>query len=175
MQVKISPKDFYENLYKELEAITPLKVDCGKLCNNACCEVSEEITGMYLFPFEEVMYSSMPEWGKIYDTDFVTNGKREINLFTCNGYCDRRKRPLSCRIFPLVPYIKKGEGIKIVIDPRGREICPLAKSMAAEELDEDFFKAVEKTMKKCMLVKECRDFLMSLSDEIFIGENLWEK
>lgn len=174
MKVKISPKQFYENLYKELESITPLKVDCGKLCNNACCEVSEEITGMYLFPFEEVMYSPMPKWGKIYDTDFVTEGGREIDLFTCDGYCDREKRPLSCRIFPLIPYVK-GKEMKIVIDPRGREMCPLAKTMKAEELDARFVKAVGKVMKKCMMVKECRDFLTSLSDEIFIGENLWEK
>lgn len=175
MKVKISPKKFYENLYKELENITPLKLDCGKLCNNACCEVTDEITGMYLFPCENAMYSPMPKWGKIYDTDFVTDGGASIDLFTCDGYCDRRKRPLSCRIFPLIPYIKRGEGMKIVIDPRGKEMCPLAQTMDAQELDADFVRAVERVIKKCMKVRECRDFLMSLSDEIFIGENLWRK
>lgn len=166
MKAKISPKEFYDNIYKMLDNITPLSVDCGKLCKNACCAVSEEITGMYLFPFEEKMYSPMPDWGKIYDTDFVTKNGKEINLFTCDGHCEREKRPLSCRIFPLVPYIEKGK-VKLVMDPRGKGMCPLAQTMRVDELNPEFVKAVEKAMKKCMKVKECQDFLSSLSDEIF--------
>ncbi|MBR1969385.1 MAG: hypothetical protein IKA17_03415 [Clostridia bacterium] len=167
MKKKISPKEFYESIYRELDSVTPLKVDCGKLCDNACCVVTDEITGMYLFPFEETMYSPIPEWGKIYDTDFVCKSGREINLFTCQGTCDREKRPLSCRIFPLIPRVEKDGSFTLVMDPRGREMCPLCKVMRVDELDADFVKTVEKVMKKCMLVKECRDFLCSLSEEIF--------
>lgn len=167
MKVKISPEKFYTEIYKELHSVTPLKVDCGKLCDNACCAVTDEITGMYLFPFEEVMYAPMPQWGKIYDTDFVCKSGREINLFTCTGKCNRKQRPLSCRIFPLIPRVEKDGSFKLVMDPRGREMCPLCKTMRVEELDDDFVEAVEKAMKKCMLVKECRDFLCSLTDEIF--------
>lgn len=166
MKLKISPKEFYTSIYKELDYITPLKVDCGKLCDNACCVVTDEITGMYLFPCEEVMYSPMPEWGKIYDTDFECESGK-IDLITCIGHCDREKRPLSCRIFPLIPRVEKDGSFKLVMDPRGREMCPLCKAMRVDELDEEFVKAVEKAMKKCMLIKECRNFLCALSDEIF--------
>ena len=167
MKIKISPKEFYTSIYKDLDKVTPLKVDCGKLCGNSCCVVTDEITGMYLFPFEEVMYSPMPKWGKIYDTDFVCKNGREINLFTCTGTCEREKRPLSCRIFPLIPRVEKNGTFKLVMDPRGREMCPLAKAMRVDELDSNFVKTVEKVIRKCMFVKECRDFLYSLSEEIF--------
>lgn len=40
-----------------LNDITPLKFDCGVLCNKACCK-GDKNTGMYLYPGEELMYMS---------------------------------------------------------------------------------------------------------------------
>ena len=53
MKVGISSKEFYRKVYAQIGDLTPIKADCGKLCDGACCAVTEEITGMYLFPFEE--------------------------------------------------------------------------------------------------------------------------
>ena len=117
MKAYIKPKDFYEAINKIIGDETPLEVDCGKLCDGACCAVTDEITGMYLFPFEIEMYKKMPHWAKVYDTDF-TYGEKEAELFTCTGKCDRNKRPLSCRIFPLVPYAHRGEKLAIKMDAR---------------------------------------------------------
>ncbi len=163
MKVKMSAEKFYNAVYHILGDVTPLKVDCGRLCNGACCMVDEEeITGMYLFPGEGVMYENMPEWGKIYDTDFSYNGKY-IDLFTCTGTCDRDRRPLSCRIFPLVPYVDKNGKMEIRMDIRGRGMCPLATAMKTDDLDEAFVRKVTLAMRLCMANCEVREFLYAQS------------
>jgi len=168
MKTKIDEKVFYTKLYKMLEDVTPLEIDCGKLCNGACCAVTDEITGMYLFPGEKVMYNPMPSWGEIHETDFTYGDGKEAELFTCPGKCDRAQRPLSCRIFPLVPYAKKGEELKIIMDVRGRGMCPLATAMKIEDLSPEFTEKVTVAMKLCMKVREIREFIYALSD--FIDE-----
>ena len=114
-------KKIYKHLYKLLEKATPIGVDCGQLCNGACCEGDGE-TGMYLFPFEEQMYNGTEEWLEIYDSDFIFKGK-PVKIAICNGTCNRKKRPLSCRIFPLF----KIDG-ELKNDPRAVHVCPLAKA-----------------------------------------------
>ena len=165
MKLKISKEEFYNTVYGILGNVTPLEVDCGQLCNGACCEVTDEITGMYLFPGEEVMYKNMPDWAEIYDTDFCYNGKY-ADLFTCTGSCEREKRPLSCRIFPLVPYVKKGERLEIRMDIRGRGMCPLATAMKPGDLDPKFVKNVTLAMKFCMTNPEVREFLYALTESL---------
>ena len=131
-------KKLYKHLYKLLEKATPIGVDCGQLCNGACCEGDGE-TGMYLFPFEECMYDGREEWLKIYDSDFIFKGK-PVKIAICNGTCDRKKRPLSCRIFPLF----KIDG-ELKNDLRAVHVCPLAKgNITLEEYDQTF---VENTKK----------------------------
>ena len=166
MKKRLDKKEFYTKLYRMLDDITPLEVDCGQLCDGACCAVTDEITGMYLFPGEEVMYKPLPDWAEIHDTDFTYDGGKEINLITCEGRCDRHLRPLSCRIFPLVPYVKRGGEPEIVIDVRGKGMCPLATAMKIEDLSPEFVETVTKAMKMCMLVRDTREFLYALSDSL---------
>ena len=96
----------------------------------------------------------------------VLGDGKEAELFTCPGHCDRKLRPLSCRIFPLVPYAKEGEELKIVMDIRGRGMCPLATAMKIEDLDPEFVKKVTLAMKLCMNVKQTREFIYALSESI---------
>ena len=70
---------------------------------------------------------------RIEESEFEANGKKTLILY-CEGHCDRRKRPLSCRIFPLVPYAKRGEKMEIIMDVRGKGMCPLATAMKKEDL-----------------------------------------
>lgn len=178
MKLTINKKHFYEKIYKMLEDVTPLKVDCGELCNGACCAVTDEITGMYLFPGENVMYKPMPSWGEIHEIDFTYDDGKSVDLFTCTGTCNRKLRPLSCRIFPLVPYAKRGEDLKIIMDIRGRGMCPLATAMKITDLDSEFVEKVTLAMKLCMKVYDTREFIYSLSeslDEIgFLKEEFYE-
>lgn len=166
MKTTINAKIFYEKLYKMLENVTPLTVDCGQLCDGACCAVTDDVTGMYLFPGEDIMYDPMPSWGEIHDIDFTYDGGKYIDLFTCTGTCDRKLRPLSCRIFPLVPYAKRGEKLQILMDVRGRGMCPLATAMKIGDLSPEFVEKVTQAMQLCMAVRETREFIYALSGSL---------
>nr|HML49564.1 hypothetical protein [Clostridia bacterium] len=83
---------------------TPLKSDCGRLCNAACCQADEEGRGgMLLFPGEERFYDPLPGWARLEPMDF---GGRPSRLLVCEGRCERSQRPLACRIFPLTPVLR---------------------------------------------------------------------
>lgn len=164
--VKTDSVKFYNAAANIIGDNTPLCVDCGKLCNNACCEVTDEITGMYLFPEEKKRWMIVPSWAKIYDTDFEYSDECFAKLFTCKGKCVRKMRPLACMIFPLVPYAHRGEKLQIIMDPRGRSMCPLVQAVKIEELDPEFVKAVTRAMNMLMKVRECREFIYSLSKQL---------
>ena len=134
-------KDFYSYIYRLTENVTPLPVDCGKLCDCSCCKGDED-TGMYLFPGEKVMYENLPEWAKIRKCGF-SFGVHKVDFISCTGQCDRALRPLACRIFPLFPYIDILGDLKIIMDPRGKGICPLAKALDISSLDRNFVRVVK--------------------------------
>lgn len=166
VKIPMSYKTLYTKAYALLENVTPIKVDCGQICDRACCKVEEEITGMYLFPEENVMFRDMPSYAKLYDTDFEYDYGRYADLFTCDGSCERWRRPLSCRIFPLLPYCHEGEEPRIIMDPRGKGICPLARTMTIEELDPEFVEAVERVTGLIMKNPQIRQFIYALSKQI---------
>ena len=85
-----------------LENVTPLKTDCGLLCQGLCCRPMEgEMTGMLLFPGEEAYYEGR-EGYRMTATEAGT-------LLICSGRCDRADRPLSCRLMPLIPLVRLNE------------------------------------------------------------------
>ncbi len=153
--------EFYKQIYKIIGDYTPLDVDCGGLCGGACCDGDEE-TGMYLFPGERHMYKPKENWYEISDTDFFVEGKA-VDIFICTGSCPRDKRPLACRIFPLLPYVDEKGKMQVVLDPRGRSICPLARAMKPQDLDPEFVRRVEKAGKIMMKFPPMRKYLTSLS------------
>ena len=159
--MKINPQIIYKYAYELLEKVTPCYDDCGKKCGAVCCEDSEEGTGMYLYPFEECMLYPLPGWAKTEPSGFFYADK-EVKIFSCPGTCDRAFRPLACRIFPLVPYKKKGERMKIVFDPRATAMCPLQPA----DLCEEFVEAVTRAMRAVCKIKEGRAFIEAQSELI---------
>lgn len=151
----------YSYLYKKLNKRTPLKTDCGLLCKNACCsdELCEE-QGMYLFPGEEKMFEGDDNF-KIEESEFLYGDKKAKIIF-CKGKCDRNKRPLSCRIFPLFPYITPFGELKVIVDVRARGICPLYKKEITE-FNSVFKRGVKHIGEILMNESETFDFLFSLS------------
>lgn len=166
VKLPVSFKRLYEMAYAAMGNETPIKADCGLLCGKACCRVEEEITGMYLFPEENVMFRDMPEGMKLYDTDFEYDYGRYADLLTCGGSCDRSRRPLACRIFPLLPYITPEGGLEIIVDPRGKSMCPMAKTMSAEEFDPDFAAAVRRASNIILKNRQVRLFVEKLSRQL---------
>ena len=102
-----------------LMALTPLTSDCGSLCAGVCCRPMEgEETGMLLFPGEDALYADKDGY-RVIDTE---TGK----LLICSGTCDRQDRPLSCRLFPLLPALRNG-AVRVEMDERARPVCPLVR------------------------------------------------
>ncbi len=156
--MKINPCSIYGYAYRLLETVTPCKTDCGKRCGAACCMDSDAGSGMYLYPGEAKMISPVPRWANIEPSGFFYDG-RETDFFSCCGKCERQLRPLACRIFPLVPYKKAGERMKIIYDPRALSMCPLR----PEELEPAFVTAVTRAMRAVVKIREGRAFIEAQS------------
>jgi len=142
-------KQIYTGIYNYLNDATPLPFDCGKLCGRRCCKGDG---GMYLFPGEEVMHKKT--FLNITDSAFTYCGKAVL-FAACEGICEREKRPLSCRIFPLFPYLKRGQDLRIITDPRAYAICPLTSC----EPDRHFYKKVKRAILLLMKFEPVREFL----------------
>lgn len=158
----------YLQIYRLFDHSTPLKLDCGKLCNSACCEGDE--SGMYLFPGEENVQKILKsKWAKIEKSDFYyeyCGKKKNVPLLVCEGECDRYERPLACRIFPLTPYLTKDGRLEIIMDPRAKAICPISRELSADELDLKFLKNVKKAFVLLMKNEEFRAYMTSYSEYI---------
>lgn len=130
-----------------LETATPLGRDCGLLCGARCCAGGPE-DGMLLFPGEELLYQEMglPDGWKIQDSSIRLPGRATpVQLLVCSGTCDRPLRPLSCRIFPLLPRMDVRGGIRLEPDLRALPICPLLTSAGepTHRIRPSFVRAVE--------------------------------
>ena len=106
--------------YELLEYVTPLTYDCGKLCKGLCCK-GDNNTGMWLFPYEDEILKDIPDF-VIKDCEGNFGGKMVI----CSGKCDRKTRPLACRIYPYFPMITE-DGFDARADIRGIMTCPMLK------------------------------------------------
>ncbi len=158
----------YLQLYRLFDNNTPLPIDCGKLCNSACCQ--GEDSGMLLFPGEEEVYNLLkPEAMRIEETDLIYSYKdteHKTPILFCGGKCDRYIRPLACRIFPLTPVLDDNGHIEIIIDPRAKSVCPLAKTLYIDEYDENFVKSVKKTFVLLNKNKQVHNFLVEYTKYI---------
>lgn len=143
------------------ERETPLKRrDCGKYCSSLCCGGSADDV-VFLFPGEKELLSSQK-------FEFLhTDANYGFDALFCGATCERKYRPLGCRIFPLFPLATKiGERTKITVvyDPRALKICPLLKNMRV--ISRDFVKAVKRAGEYMLLDSDLREYLLNLSEEL---------
>ncbi len=142
---------------EKLNQATPLKRDCGRLCGARCCRPLEgEETGMLLFPGEAEAYAGKAGW-KIRKT-------ARGDLLLCSGTCNREERPLSCRLFPLLPLIGDDGEICVVTDQRARAVCPLARQ-GKSAMDPAFIEAVRQAGEILAAQDEQAVFLDMLEEE----------
>ena len=138
-------------LFSEL---TPLSSDCGRLCGGACCQsLPGETTGMLLFPGEEAYYADKAEYALL-PCALGT-------LLVCSGRCKREDRPLSCRLFPLLPVLRP-DGVKVATDLRARPVCPLARQ-GRDALLPEFVQAVREAGRLLAGDETQRPFLEKLT------------
>jgi len=160
----------YKKAYAILNNVSPLKFDCGVLCNGACCK-GEKNTGMYLYPGEEIMYESNPGLLKISKINFSDEYAKDILHAVCNGKCERSFRPLACRIFPLVPYISADGSLTIREDLRAFNLCPLIGQSKNQSFNMLFQRKVVNAFRLLINDEDIKLFIKYISSEI----NLYEK
>lgn len=141
-----------------LQTLTPLKSDCGRLCSGACCQ-GDDATGMLLFPDEEALYTDCT-FAEIVSADFSLGGKQAL-LLVCRGACERKNRPLACRLFPLfLTFTKSGEP-KVRMDRRAACVCPLT-DYGLMGLDTAFVEAVKEAYALLLKDETCAAYLKEL-------------
>jgi hypothetical protein len=149
-------KEAYSLLYHE----TPLGYyNCGRLCDGLCCR--GDCKGMWLYPYEEELFANK-EGFEVCETE----GNYGYPMVTCSGECDRRERPLACRIFPLFPLVFEEDNkirIKVVFDPRAT-MCPLARS--EKPLDPSFIKNVKKAARYLIRDEKILEYMKEVSAEL---------
>lgn len=145
-----------------LENLTPLKTDCGRLCQGACCR-GDEATGMLLFPGEEALYEGCA-FARVVPTDFSLGGT-PAQLLVCDGRCDRKNRPLACRLFPLFLKFREDQPPVLRMDARARAVCPLT-DYGMKALDPAFRQAACRAYDLLLEDEVCAKYLKAL-DEAF--------
>lgn len=124
--------------------------DCGELCkkdNNGvpfCCDVGNAVPYLYRKEFD-MLKKRTDLW-----REWTPRNKQEIKMKSeqesvdtvfceCKGYeyCERPNRSISCRTFPLEPYIdKRGSLVGLVYIRAFLLGCPLSKS--PEKIKQEF-------------------------------------
>lgn len=141
-----------------LSALTPLKTDCGRLCEGACCQ-GDSGTGMLLFPGEDALYETC-SFARVIPADFALGGE-DVTLFVCAGRCERDNRPLACRLFPLFLTFKDDGTTKLRIDRRAKSVCPLT-DYGIKSLDPEFKQAARKAYDLLLEDEACAAYLRDL-------------
>ena len=145
-----------------LNHLTPLKTDCGRLCQGACCQ-GDEATGMLLFPGEEALYENCA-FARVVPTGFSLGGT-PAQLLVCSGRCDRKNRPLACRLFPLFLKFREDQTPVLRMDARARAVCPLT-DYGMKALDPEFRQAARRAYDLLLEDGICAAYLKAL-DEAF--------
>lgn len=154
-------RTYYAKLYAKVFAAigdkTPLGKDCGVLCGCACCRGGDG-DGMLLFPGEETTLRTVEAEGG--------------TLAVCGGTCDREKRPLACRLFPLFPLTDEDGHITVGLDARAVRLCPIAEHREEVRFDRGFLRAVGKAGRILARDERCREFLIRTTKDIELTADL---
>ncbi len=150
--------DCLKKAYEYLEKVTPVKYDCGKICNKKCCKGNDN-DGMLLFPGEDEIFRDNNNFEIYYDNHYESFAVR------CKGPCDRNDRPLSCRIFPYFLY-SEGETRKISVAPdiRALNFCPLVSEKY--NVDRKFLRALRISSLKLSENNEIVVFLQKITEKL---------
>ncbi|MCL2159148.1 MAG: hypothetical protein FWH48_07060 [Oscillospiraceae bacterium] len=143
--------------YDIIGSLTPLRGDCGTLCDKICCKGDK--AGMLLFPGEESIFEGIVGF-QIEEIEYME--KPGIKLLMCDGECERGLRPLNCRIFPVAPLVDENGGIDAVADIRGRRMCPI---WDLKYVDRAFVRAVKKAFELLAKDSEMLAFMRLVSAE----------
>ncbi|HOL92309.1 MAG TPA: hypothetical protein PK215_08595 [Clostridiales bacterium] len=87
----------------------------------------------------------------------------DVLFAVCSGKCNRRFRPLACRIFPYAPYIDESGSLTVIEDPRAKYLCPLLMESFGLKIDRRFKRNVTKVFRILIMDEEIKSFIGLLS------------
>lgn len=144
-------KDVIARAKEMIGTFTPLRADCGVLCDKACCAGGDE-DGMLLFPGE-------------------STGLRVVHtpsgrLAVCGGDCVRSQRPLACMLFPFFPCIDEQGRVRARIDSRAMGICPIAANSGVVRFSGRFIRRVTRAGEILAGDEQCARFMREITLQI---------
>jgi hypothetical protein len=122
----------------------PVDFDCGSLCGKKCCQEYEPGVGMYLLPNEDCMFTKEEKWLKwryrsAKHHGYPSEWQGLIQFVECKGTCPRKRRPIQCRTFPLMPYMDQNKQLHVTLDTlSGILLCPLIQEPEKYPLRDEF-------------------------------------
>jgi len=151
---------FYSLLQEEIT-----NYDCGTLCRDAnggvpfCCSVENAVPFLYKAEFSYL--KKRTDLWKVWkpqtkqEKQLQKSHEDEHTIFCeCKGveFCERENRSISCRTFPLEPYIdKRGVFVGLVFMREFKHGCPLTQRV--KDIRQEFIDANYLFWKKLMLRK----------------------
>lgn len=161
----MTKKEIIEKAYSLIGTQTPLDINCGTLCKEACCR-GEGDSGMYLFPGEELLFPRRKDaWYRLTKTRNKLSTGYTVSLLTCKGTCPRNERPLSCRLFPLMAYLTEEDFVELRLDPKALSICPLTRDIELYPIEESYIDALYDALEVLLEDREVIEFIRLLSDD----------
>ena len=125
-----------------LDHVTPMKTDCGALCEGICCS-------------EEKFYENA-DWCQIVE-------RSGDHILVCRGTCPRDNRPFACRIFPICVNVTE-EKTAVAIEPFAKSICPLC-DHGLKGLDRAFVDAAKQAFRLLLSDETYKNHFKRLTDE----------
>lgn len=185
-------KEEYEAIYGMLNEVSALPYDCGQICGAACCACADadesipedEAMGIHLLPGEEAVFDGDEPWlgwstCLAQDYAFPDSWQGEIGFLYCkaNCHCDREKRPMQCRTFPLAPHFDENGKLCMIFEPNDLPYkCPLIferdKYPLTDEFKEALYNAWEHLIKDPLirdLVQMDTDYRIEFDEDIIIA------
>lgn len=150
----------YLEIYALLDPGPLADINCGTLCQAACCQTYNNDMGMYLLPGEEKIFTTKDkEWlswevHNPQDYDFPPSWVQPVYYVKCLKPCPREKRPIQCRTFPLAPHLTRDGKLQIIWETLELPYqCPLIdkKSSLNTKYVEGLHKAWSKLIKNNLI------------------------
>lgn len=104
-------------------------------------------------------------WFNIIDSNISLSNGYKIKYLTCSGHCLREYRPLSCRIFPVIPYINELGRMEFRLDLRSLRTCPIAYKSDEYVIDESFIENLYLAFPPLLKDKQVVEFIEILSHQ----------
>ncbi|MDD4297434.1 MAG: hypothetical protein PHC69_10855, partial [Ruminiclostridium sp.] len=133
-------------------------------CKDSCLSIAKGSNRLSLTDSDQ-LDSKDSNWFNIIDSNISLLNGYKIKYLTCSGHCPRECRPLSCRIFPVIPYINELGRMEFRLDLRSLRTCPIAYKSDEYVIDESFIENLYLAFPPLLKDKQVVEFIEILSSQ----------